>query len=299
LGVLPASPDTLRFCFEELLEQLHTGGHPVAVLQTPCVEQLNRIAESLGFPKLIVMERLRRGQKDASGVTWEFADEKTYEATAVNIIDPLSDGKAQRIFLGAGARYRSANGQSFCAQEVNPDAGRGIAALLGRWVKYLQPFSNNASATTPISSAEKPTNSAAPGPLPPAESGQGNGAELGDAATGFDPGRSGPGQEFAAEPGEAPPPAPADPEAYRPAKEFLEPGRFDNYKAIRNALKLHPWIRSRKPSKQRLEIHAGDWQRMRNVSPAGDLMDQPAATVDAVMAVEQRKAAERARKFGQ
>jgi hypothetical protein len=47
-----------------------------------------------------------------------------------------------------------------------------------------------------------------------------------------------------------------DPTAYRPAKEFMN----GDYKAINKVLEDNPWIRRRKPNKQRLLIHAGDWQ---------------------------------------
>jgi hypothetical protein len=54
---------------------------------------------------------------------------------------------------------------------------------------------------------------------------------------------------------------------YRPAKEFLGLDGADTYKALRATLKRHPQIRTRKPSPQRLEIHAGDWLA---VTSAGD-----------------------------
>jgi hypothetical protein len=82
-----------------------------------------------------------------------------------------------------------------------------------------------------------------------------------------------------------------DPTAYRPAKEFLDQKRYPSYQAIRKALQAAPWIRTQKPSSQRLNIHASDWQRMLNQPVVADPLDLPAETVDAaVKAVEQRKA---------
>lgn len=85
-----------------------------------------------------------------------------------------------------------------------------------------------------------------------------------------------------------------DPTAYRPAKEFMN----GNYKAISKVLVEYPWIRRHKPSKQRLLIHAGDWQEYVNKKQsAGDPLDQPAEVVDAAVAeVERRKAEELKRK---
>ena len=54
-----------------------------------------------------------------------------------------------------------------------------------------------------------------------------------------------------------------DSSAFRPAKEFLDPEHYKTHKQLCAALKANPWIRTRKPSPQRLEIHAGDWQRFR------------------------------------
>src|SRR5262249_28400945 len=52
--------------------------------------------------------------------------------------------------------------------------------------------------------------------------------------------------------------SPADDSAYCPAKLFLDSSRFTTYKRLHAALRAHPWIRTRKPSQQRLTIHAGD-----------------------------------------
>jgi hypothetical protein len=51
-----------------------------------------------------------------------------------------------------------------------------------------------------------------------------------------------------------------DPTAYRPAKEFLDT-RYTTAKRVRGVLKANRWIRWHKPSRQRLEIHAGDWRK--------------------------------------
>jgi len=104
-----------------------------------------------------------------------------------------------------------------------------------------------------------------------------------------------------------PPPAAAlgaqtvveDDSAYRPAKEFLDT-QFTTYKRLRAALKANPWIRTQKPSTQRLVIHAGDWQRFRKGLDAAGFgaLDLSAETVEAFMAevrnrqqeIKQRKA---------
>jgi hypothetical protein len=81
-----------------------------------------------------------------------------------------------------------------------------------------------------------------------------------------------------------------DPAAFRPAHEFLDAVRFKTFKAIRRALQRNPWIRSRKPSKQRLEIHAGDWMSFRSASNSFEALDDDAETVATYLAeVESRK----------
>jgi hypothetical protein len=47
--------------------------------------------------------------------------------------------------------------------------------------------------------------------------------------------------------------------AYRSASEFLDAARHKDIAAIKRVLAKHPEIKTRKPSPQRLEIHAGDW----------------------------------------
>jgi hypothetical protein len=88
--------------------------------------------------------------------------------------------------------------------------------------------------------------------------------------------------------------------AFRPANEFLEIGRFDDFKAITKALSTNAWVRRQKPTPQRLEIHAGDWHRMRGLLSRGDPLDLPAEQVaSAVEEVEIRKAAIRNTKKGE
>jgi hypothetical protein len=78
-----------------------------------------------------------------------------------------------------------------------------------------------------------------------------------------------------------------DDSAFRPAKEFLATP-FDTYKEIKRVLKDNPWIRHRKPSANRLEIHAGDWLKFRSNQTA-DPPDSEAAIVDAVLETERAK----------
>jgi hypothetical protein len=54
-----------------------------------------------------------------------------------------------------------------------------------------------------------------------------------------------------------------DDDAYRPAKEFLDP-MFPTYKALHKALDENPRIRRKKPSPQRLKIHVGDWMQFKS-----------------------------------
>ncbi len=51
-----------------------------------------------------------------------------------------------------------------------------------------------------------------------------------------------------------------DDSAFVPAVSLWK-GKFDNYKAAKRFLDEHPEIRTHKPGKQRLKIHAGDWAR--------------------------------------
>jgi hypothetical protein len=108
----------------------------------------------------------------------------------------------------------------------------------------------------------------------------------------------------------APPPAGSgsaegageDLSAYRPATEFLDSTRFRTYNQLHAALKRQPWIRTRKPSPQRLLIHAGDWHHyLTMLDDAGfDALDVQAQTVDVFLAEVRRRQEEiRARKAGE
>jgi hypothetical protein len=79
-----------------------------------------------------------------------------------------------------------------------------------------------------------------------------------------------------------------DDSAYRPAKEMLLEPKFGTYKAINKALKANPWIRTRKPRKNRLLIHSGDWSKFANTQ-SPDPLDAPAAVVDAVLKSRQEQ----------
>jgi hypothetical protein len=90
-----------------------------------------------------------------------------------------------------------------------------------------------------------------------------------------------------------------DTTAYRPAKEFLDDKRFTTHKRLLAALRAHPWIRTWKPSPQRLCIHAADWLVFRKGldDAAFDALDAPAETVEAFLAgVRERQQAIRNRK---
>ena len=70
-------------------------------------------------------------------------------------------------------------------------------------------------------------------------------------------------------PGEGDAPPAYNDSAYRPAKEFLDTTRVQTYKQLHAVLEANPWIRWKKPSPQRLEIHAGDWQAFRSALDTG------------------------------
>jgi hypothetical protein len=92
-----------------------------------------------------------------------------------------------------------------------------------------------------------------------------------------------------------------DDSAYRPAKRFLDGNRFRSHKRLSAALKRNPWIRTRKPSPQRLEVHAGDWDRyLAMLDEAGfDALDVAAETADAFLTEVRRRQEEiRRRKAG-
>jgi hypothetical protein len=94
---------------------------------------------------------------------------------------------------------------------------------------------------------------------------------------------------------------PADDSAFRPANRLLDSTRFTHFKRLHAALKANPWIRTRKPSRQRLEVHAGDWDRyLAMLDAAGfDALDVAAETAVAFMAEAHRRQDEiRSRKAG-
>jgi hypothetical protein len=91
-----------------------------------------------------------------------------------------------------------------------------------------------------------------------------------------------------------------DDAAFVPASSLLF-DQYDTLKKLKAMLRLNPQIRTRKPSPQRLLVHAGDWHRalgqLKGASP--DPLDLPAETVDAmVQDVQARKAIEQCRKAG-
>jgi hypothetical protein len=94
----------------------------------------------------------------------------------------------------------------------------------------------------------------------------------------------------------SPPLNDADPTAFRAAKEFVKPG--EGFKDIHKTLKKNEWIRTHKPSKQRLLIHAGDWAEAQSHVRVADPLDLPAEDVDkAAEEVQKRKTEERAKKL--
>lgn len=92
-----------------------------------------------------------------------------------------------------------------------------------------------------------------------------------------------------------------DDSAFRPAKDFLDATRFTTYKRLHAALKGNPWIRTRKPSKNRLLVHAGDWLAFISGldSAAFGALDLSAETAGEFMAAVRRREEEiRQRKVG-
>jgi hypothetical protein len=88
-------------------------------------------------------------------------------------------------------------------------------------------------------------------------------------------------------------------DAYRPAKECLGPWAKDNA-ALRRILARESWIRTRKPSPQRLLVHEGDWREYLRRQGAGWMDDLPAPLADQVLTEvrerESRKVQERRRR---
>jgi hypothetical protein len=75
-----------------------------------------------------------------------------------------------------------------------------------------------------------------------------------------------------------------DSSAFRPASECLL-GEIDDFGKLRRALRENNWIRTQKPSPQRLMVHAGDWLKyLSRKASENALLDE------AVEAVEARKA---------
>jgi len=89
----------------------------------------------------------------------------------------------------------------------------------------------------------------------------------------------------------------ADDTAFVPAKSLWQ-DKFDTYSKFRNWLKQNQNIRTRKPSKNRLEIHSGDWVRAWNFQSDAEFKSLDAAEVeqDCVEEIEKRKTALRNKK---
>jgi hypothetical protein len=84
-----------------------------------------------------------------------------------------------------------------------------------------------------------------------------------------------------------------DDTAYRPATECLDSKRFTSLKRLKTVLRRNPWIRTDKPSRQRLRVHMGDWSRYRALLDGAGFaaLDVAAETLDQFMAeVRQRQA---------
>jgi len=89
-----------------------------------------------------------------------------------------------------------------------------------------------------------------------------------------------------------------DPTAYAPASELTDRDQFPTIKAINKALEDNPWIRKRRPIGKgtgqpvpnRLEIHIGDWHRLKKQRRSMDPLDRPAEIVDAVLEAAGRQA---------
>jgi hypothetical protein len=85
-------------------------------------------------------------------------------------------------------------------------------------------------------------------------------------------------------------------DAYRPARDFYGPGRpvADPW-ALRRLLKAHPQVRTRRPRRNRLEVHAGDWAHYVGLAAPPAAVDD--ATVTAYLdEIDKRRAREHARK---
>ncbi len=98
------------------------------------------------------------------------------------------------------------------------------------------------------------------------------------------------------------PPAPAeDRTAYIPATDVIAGDDYvTDFKDLHRILKAHPGIRTHKPSEQRLDVHAGDWNRYKRGRDAARdaALDSPAGEVDSLIeAARARKAKERETHF--
>lgn len=82
-----------------------------------------------------------------------------------------------------------------------------------------------------------------------------------------------------------------DPDAYVPAGK-LWPEKFDTYRKFQTWLHRNPLIRTRKPSKYRLLIHAGDWANhpLNNAAASLERLDVDQVSPEMAAAVEARKA---------
>jgi len=94
---------------------------------------------------------------------------------------------------------------------------------------------------------------------------------------------------------------PADDSSFRPASETATRFDFSSLKRLRAFLTQHPEVRtsrpisleSGEPNPQRLLVHIGDLAQAMETGVAP--LDQPAATVDAAIEIEKRKAEVQAR----
>ncbi len=86
----------------------------------------------------------------------------------------------------------------------------------------------------------------------------------------------------------------ADTSAYIPAKEVVGDEYAGDYKDLHRILRDNPFIRTRKPSTQRLEVHAGDWNRYKRQRDKA--LDEPAIE-PLIDAIQKRSAKERQSHF--
>jgi hypothetical protein len=84
--------------------------------------------------------------------------------------------------------------------------------------------------------------------------------------------------------------------SYVPASQCLDTTRVTTIKKLHAALRANPWVRTHKPSPQRLEVHAGDWHRYIAKLDAA-AFDNP--NVDAFLAEARREEIKRRKAGGQ